>query len=73
MDTCQDYSSSSQPSLLGACNAVAKVSRAVVPGVVGKPIGLALNFANATASELYFCSCIVEICKCNRRKLIFIS
>ena len=38
----------------------------MVPGVVArKPIGPALNFANATASsELYFCSSIVEIYKC---------
>ena len=50
MDTSLDYSSSSQPSLSGACEkAVARVSKAVVPGVAArKPIGPALNFANAT-------------------------
>ena len=45
-------------------NAVAKVSRAVAPGVVArKPIGPALNFSNAAlSSELYFCSSIVYKC-----------
>ena len=66
MDTSQDYnSSSSQPSLLLELVRCIKISR--VPGVVArKPIGPGLNVANATvSSELYFCSSIVEIYKCN--------